>query len=733
MHICYKGIISELEHFPDAGIDAIWMSPIFESPMIDFGYDISNFYKIHHEYGTIEDFRELLEKAHSLGLKVLLDFVPNHASTFSEYFEESEAGNPEYADYFVWADGYPDPDNDTNRLPPSNWFAVEQADFNFRHQPAHPDDHEGRYPDDPLSGMSQFESHQLGYTIPLYTKDLIELYDVVYEWRDFTDEYQKEHGGDTRVLFSEGYANISMTMLYYGNEAGATGAHFPFNFDFITDVSAESNARDFVYVILKWLTYMPFGAVPNWVFGNHDNNRMPTRFRETMVDGINALNMLLPGVAVTYQGEEIGMKDAGKILSTSKRATEGMKTRTTCIPEIQQELHTIGIIALVQDFLQVYQALSSLRKHTTLSHGEYDIRAFTDNSFYLVRSLRTYDTLVLVFNVAAEASDTIDLSRVPHLQLPATNYNCQQHSDSGTRRSFSVTRAAYINDMLDHIVDAGVGAIWMSPIFVSPMVDFGYDISDFYNIQPEYGTMEDFEELVEKAHELGIKVLLDYVPNHASTESHYFQRSEASDPEFYNYFVWADPKIDPENETNRLVPSNWISQFGGTVWEWSEVRQQYYLHQFAIEQADFNFREPAVREEMINIMRYWIEKGADGFRVDAIPHLFEANPEDYGGEYPDEPWTGNAFLTPDQPGYTTQEYVRDLIELYDVVYEWRAFADQWKEENGAETNLSAQSNARDFVYVVKRWLTYMPQGEVANWVFGNHDNNRMPTGSERIW
>ncbi|CAH0749326.1 unnamed protein product [Diatraea saccharalis] len=357
-----KGITSRLEHFVDAGVDAIWMSPIFTSPMVDFGYDISDFYDIHYEYGTMDDFRELLKKAHELGLKVLLDFVPNHASTEAEYFKKSVAGDPTYKDFFMWADPlWVDPENETNRLPPSNWvsqfggsawewneerqqfylhqFAVVQADFNFRNQAvkdemfnimkfwldegadgfrvdalpylmeADPADHDGRYPDDPLSGIMQFEPHQLGYTIPLYTKDLIELYPIVYEWRDFVDDYNKKHQGTTRVLFSEAYANVSMTMLYYGNEAGDIGAHFPFNFDFITELNAESNARDFVYTILRWLTYMPYRAVANWVFGNHDNNRMPTRFRHDMVDGLNAVNMMLPGVAVTYQGEEIGLRD----------------------------------------------------------------------------------------------------------------------------------------------------------------------------------------------------------------------------------------------------------------------------------------------------------------------------------------------------------------------------------------------------------------------------------------
>lgn len=205
-------------------------------------------------------------------------------------------------------------------------------------------------------------------------------------------------------------------------------------------------------------------------------------------------------------------------------------------------------------------------------------------------------------------------------------------------------------------------------------------------------------------------MLLDYVPNHASTESDYFKKSEAREAGYENYFVWADPRPDPTGQT-RLVPSNWVSyiitlfrfsknvnsiilipiwnlfqvsQFGGSVWQWSENRQQFYLHQFAVEQADFNFREQAVRDEMIKIMTFWIAEGADGFRVDAIPHLFETAP-DANGIYPDERISGNMFLTPDQIGYTTQEHIRDLPELYDVVYEWRKAVDDWKEANGSET------------------------------------------------
>ncbi|XP_034830297.1 maltase 1-like [Maniola hyperantus] len=506
-----KGITEHLEHFVAAGVDAVWMSPIFESPMVDFGYDISNFYEIHYEYGTMEDFENLLEKAHQLGLKVLLDFVPNHASNESEYFIKSEAREPGYEDFFVWADALPDPDNDTNRLPPSNWisqfagsawewstkrqqyylhqFAIEQPDFNFRNpdvqkeminimnfwldkgadgfrvdalpylMEADPADHGGGYPDDPLSGRAEFQPGQLGYNVPLYTKDLLELYDRVHEWRGFVDSYLQANGGDTRVIFSEGYANISMTMLYYGNEDGDIGAHFPFNFDFISDLSNTSTARDFGYTILKWLTYMPHGAVPNWQTGNHDNNRAPSRFRVNMVDGLTSLNMLLPGVAVTYQGEEIGMRD-GFVSWEDTRDVEALRrgdnetyllySRDPCrtpyhwdnstnagfstgnetwlpIAEDYVEINLAKQKEDARSHFKVYQALVKLRKEKTLSHGEYSVRALSNRTLFLVRYLRTFDTIVLLFNVS-ELSDTVVLSRVLHLELPATVVVSSIHS-----------------------------------------------------------------------------------------------------------------------------------------------------------------------------------------------------------------------------------------------------------------------------------------------------------------
>ncbi|KAG6452999.1 hypothetical protein O3G_MSEX007917 [Manduca sexta] len=488
------------------------MSPIFPSPMVDFGYDISDFYDIHHEYGTMADFEELVERAHQNGIRVLLDYVPNHASTESEYFIKSEAREPGYENYFVWADPVlPDGNNQSIRQVPSNWlsqfggtvwewseirqqyylhqFAIEQADFNFREPAvrqemlkimrfwfekgvdgfrldalphlfeANPDDHGGVYPDEPLSGNMWLNPDQIGYTTQLYIRDLIELYDVVYEWRDFADSWVKQNGADTKILLAEAYANISMTMLYYGDERSRVGAHFPFNFDFITSLSAGSNARDFAYVIRRWMTYMPSGNVANWVFGNHDNNRMPSRFRTDMVDGLNALNMLLPGVAITYQGEEIGMRDgyvswedtvdvqalnqgnASNYLQYSRdpartpyhwdsSTSAGFSTNPKTWLPVAEDYTTINLRAqklVDRSHYKVYQLLTRLRSTATLSHGSYHVEALNQNVLVLVRHLVTYDTYSLVFNVGTEA-DTVDLAKISLLQEPLSVYTSSIHS-----------------------------------------------------------------------------------------------------------------------------------------------------------------------------------------------------------------------------------------------------------------------------------------------------------------
>ncbi|MBQ6321338.1 MAG: alpha-glucosidase [Lachnospiraceae bacterium] len=176
-----------------------------------------------------------------------------------------------------------------------------------------------------------------------------------------------------------------------------------------------------------------------------------------------------------------------------------------------------------------------------------------------------------------------------------------------------------VYDKLDYIKSLGVDGIWFSPIYPSPNADYGYDISDYKNIHPDYGTLEQFQKVLDRAHELGLKVLLDLVINHTSDEHPWFVEScKGKDNPFSDYYIWRDPIWKGEN---KLPPNNWFSQFEGLAWEYNETRGQYYLHVFARKQPDLNMDHPKVREEVKGIMRFWLDMGVDGFREDVITFI----------------------------------------------------------------------------------------------------------------
>lgn len=170
---------------------------------------------------------------------------------------------------------------------------------------------------------------------------------------------------------------------------------------------------------------------------------------------------------------------------------------------------------------------------------------------------------------------------------------------------------------LDYIKSLGVDAIWFSPLYVSPQKDYGYDIADYRNIAPEYGTMEDFKAVLDGAHERGLKVVMDLVVNHTSDQHEWFKKSAAGDPRYKDYYIWRPGK----GKDGKKFPNNWMATFPGDGWEWNEQRGEYYLHLFAVEQPDLNHDNPAVREEVKSIMRFWLDMGVDGFREDVITYI----------------------------------------------------------------------------------------------------------------
>lgn len=170
---------------------------------------------------------------------------------------------------------------------------------------------------------------------------------------------------------------------------------------------------------------------------------------------------------------------------------------------------------------------------------------------------------------------------------------------------------------LDYIKSLGVDAIWFSPLYVSPQKDYGYDIADYRNIAPEYGTMEDFKAVLDGAHERGLKVVMDLVVNHTSDQHEWFKKSAAGDTKYKDYYIWRPGK----GKDGKKFPNNWMATFPGDGWEWNEQRGEYYLHLFAVEQPDLNHDNPAVREEVKSIMRFWLDMGVDGFREDVITYI----------------------------------------------------------------------------------------------------------------
>ncbi len=245
-------------------------------------------------------------------------------------------------------------------------------------------------------------------------------------------------------------------------------------------------------------------------------------------------------------------------------------------------------------------------------------------------------------------------------------------------RSFQDSNGDGIGDLngitsrLDYLQTLGVNAIWLSPIYPSPQVDFGYDISDYTAIDPQYGTMADFDRLVAQAHKRNIGVIMDLVLNHTSDKHPWFKESAGSrtNPKA-DWYVWRDAKMV---NGHREPPNNWLSLFGHSAWQWDPVRQQYYYHRFYIQQPDLNWNNPAVRKAMYDVERFWIQRGVAGFRLDAITSLFE-DPTFSNEDYvlgPDGKPEINAYGDKEVETNKTD----NLPEVNNVLRELRHVADQ---------------------------------------------------------
>ncbi|MFP5384819.1 MAG: alpha-amylase family glycosyl hydrolase [Bacteriovoracia bacterium] len=322
-------------------------------------------------------------------------------------------------------------------------------------------------------------------------------------------------------------------------------------------------------------------------------------------------------------------------------------------------------------------------------------------------------------------------------------------------RSFKDTNHDGIGDLqgiiskIDYLNWLGVDIVWLSPINPSPMKDFGYDISDYCGIHELFGTMEDFDELLEKLHASGIKLILDFVPNHTSDEHPWFQESRSSrDNPKRDWYIWKDPGADGG------PPNNWLSNFGGPAWTLDKKTGQYYYHAFLKEQPDLNWRNEEVQKAMFDALRFWLEKGVDGFRVDVIWHIIK-----------DEQFRDNPLAPEYEPHLAPhrkvlEKYSSDQPEVHDIIEKMRHVLDSYHERmmvgeiylpidrlvayygsEGEGVHLPFNFHLvhvpwtpRDVASVIDNYESSLPDHGWPNWVLGNHDNHRLASrfGSNQV-
>lgn len=313
-------------------------------------------------------------------------------------------------------------------------------------------------------------------------------------------------------------------------------------------------------------------------------------------------------------------------------------------------------------------------------------------------------------------------------------------------RSFQDSNADGIGDIpgiisrLDHLLELGIDAIWLSPIFPSPMADFGYDISDYTAIHPLFGDLGDFDRLLAEAHARGLKVLLDLVPNHTSDRHPWFRESRSSrQSEKRDWYIWRDPAA------HGGPPNNWLSEFGGSAWAYDEPTGQYYYHAFLAAQPDLNWRNPEVRAAIYDVMRFWMKRGVDGFRVDVIWHLVK------DGSFRDNPLNPAYREGDPEPHRLVPLYTTDLPEVHQVIEEMRSVVEEFGERlligeiylpleklvayYGRELRgvhlpfnfslLLVAWHAPTIARLIEDYEALLPPGGWPNWVLGNHDRPRV--------
>ncbi|KAL4097548.1 hypothetical protein QTP88_022306 [Uroleucon formosanum] len=258
-----------------------------------------------------------------------------------------------------------------------------------------------------------------------------------------------------------------------------------------------------------------------------------------------------------------------------------------------------------------------------------------------------------------------------------------------------------ITEELDHFVDLGIEIVWINSIFKSPMYDTGYDVENYTMIDPIFGSMTDFEKLISEMNKRGLKLIIDFVPNHSSSQCEWFLKSIKNEDNYDEYYIWRNASNQDQLSNLTITPippNNWLSIYGGSAWTWNTERKQFYLHQFSDKQPDLNFRNPEVHKEILNIMEFWMDKGVAGFRFNAVGKLYKHK------DFRDEPISVGRENWPIY--YSLNHiYTHDQPEVIDTVIEWRKFMDEYsKRKNTFPRLLAAEAHHHVCVYSLRYYF-----------------------------
>lgn len=339
-------------------------------------------------------------------------------------------------------------------------YRIDAVPFMFEVLP----DSTGHYPDEPLSGGTN-DTLDYGYLNHIFTQSQDETFDMIYQWRELMDQYKKEHGGDTRVMLTEAYVSIDLMMRFYQSDTGRLGSHIPMNFYMIMNLNQDSNAAKFKEIIDLWMTHMPKGHTANWVLGNHDQRRVASRFGQERVDMMNMIDLTLPGASITYNGEEIGMKDVWiswedtvdpQACNTNKDVYDAHSRDPARTPFQWDDSVSGGFssnpktwLPISPDYglvnvkrqerarrshLKTYRELQKLRRRATFRLGDVETYSMMgDQVLVIVRRLdNMHDTYVVVANLGREAQ-TVNLSS-SDMRLPSQMYYEVVDSSSDMKR-----------------------------------------------------------------------------------------------------------------------------------------------------------------------------------------------------------------------------------------------------------------------------------------------------------